>query len=251
MQTPVPTSKRRLTSAARCLQAAARGAERFRSTLILLCGIAAVAAWQSATAEQPPKPLYPFSVTEYDSGSTWTYVTMDGGDIGVVDLNEIRDGDISTVVELLQRHGEWTGAGESLELATINVRRRSVTLTQLVHGIRVDNVIDIRTDEGGNVTRLTSAIVHPEAISNLPTILEGDAVAIAQEALRNHLAQSNSVVHIRRNEFAQPKLYLDPQPDLNGPVRFYWTMHMRALGSGDTYAVTVDAHSGDSDVTQR
>ncbi len=213
------------------------------AVLALLC--------QPVTASSESISYAPFAVPEYDSGGTWTYVTMDGGHIGLIDLDEIKNGDFSSAVALLQAHRDWTGAGDDLELAMVDVRARNVMLAQLVHGTLVDLPISIRTDEHGNVIRLTSVIVHPEAISNVPTILEEDAVAIGKEALRNYLEQSDSRVHILRNEAAQPTLYLEPPENLNGPVRFYWRMHMRALGGRDTYAVLVDAHSGDSEVNWR
>ena len=266
MRIPGPTWKRRSTSAAsppstlsrrapispiRRLPASTTGSSRLPLVLALFFGIAATVGWHSSVADQPPKPLHPLKVTEYESGSTWTYVEMEGSDIGMLDLDEIREGELSAVVELLQRHREWTSAGEDLRLTAPVVTERHVSVRQLVHGIRVGTPIGIWTDQHGNVVQLSSAIVDPEAIRDMPTILQDDAVAIATEALRNHLGQSNSIVHILRNQTAQPTLYLDPQADMNGPVRFYWRMYMRALGGSHAFTVKVDAHSGDSEVRRR
>ena len=114
MQTPGPTWKRRSTSAAK--------ADIFlRSILFMVCGVLVACPWRVGAATVASHEPYPFQVTGFESGRTWTFVTLDGGDIGRVDTDEIREGDLSSVIDLLQRHSEWTGAEEDLRFAELCV----------------------------------------------------------------------------------------------------------------------------------
>ena len=245
MQTPGPISKRRSTSAADV-------AILHRSILIFLCGVLAACSWLSARAEIPPIPPDPFKVIEHGSGVTWTYVTLEDGDIGSIDLDEIREGNVTSVVELLQEHGEWTGVDEDYELLLFGgVRDGYIVFTQLVHGMRVSPGSSIYFDQHGNVTRLQTTVVHPEAVDNLPSILEQDAVALGNEALRNFLAQSDAQAAISGFPSPSPTgrgpiLLIRPH-DLDDPPRIYWRLNFQSADGG-RYRVYVDAHSGDTQI---
>ncbi len=91
MQIPGPIWKRKSISAV-------SAQSLHRSILIFLCGAYAACSWLSAFADQPPKPPHPFKITDYGSGTTWTYVTIEDGDIGLIDLDEIREGNVTSIV---------------------------------------------------------------------------------------------------------------------------------------------------------
>ncbi len=249
MQTPDPTSRRRSTWAAsvRAL---------LRSFLILSCGLWASLPLQPAFAEILA-PLEPFKVVEHGSGNTWTYVTLRDGDIGILQLEDVRAGDFTSVVSLLQRHSEWTGVDHDLEFEVLSLSSRDVRFVQLVHGIYVSgHSVFVRFEEDGTVTRLQSAIVHPAAVTDLPSILERDAVEIGKQALRNSLGRSDAEVRMIENPDRiglegwdrEPTLFLDTH-GLNDPPSFFWRLLVG--GGGDLRQVLVDAHSGESRVTPK
>ncbi len=243
MQFPDSTSKRISASAAD---------RRSHLVLLLICGLFAAAPWSAVRADIAAHEPHPFAVSDHRSGSTATYVGISGGDIGRVRPEELRAGDPSSVVALLQRHSEWTGAGPELELELWRAFERHALFRQRVHGILVDSNVKVFFDEHGHITSFSSVLVHTDAVSNLPTILKPDAIEIAKQAFRNYQGHSNASVLILPIEgwgpdIDGPTLYLVPR-GLNEPVQFQWQMTVMTRTGGVTHTVLVDAHSGETSI---
>ncbi|MDJ0908454.1 MAG: hypothetical protein QNI99_04650 [Woeseiaceae bacterium] len=220
------------------------------AALALLC--------QPVTAYSETLEYPPFAVADHDKGSTWTSVRLEGGHIGSLDLEGIRNGDLSSIVALLQRHSDWTGADHDLDLRVSKLTERDVVLVQRVHGTAVSrHDTRIRFDEHGGVRQLSSLIIHPDAVGNMPTILARDAVEMAKEAVRNHLGRSDATVATIDDPArfglddleTGPTLYLKLQ-GYDEPPQFYWWVLLSARTSerGDWYHVNIDAHSGETTV---
>lgn len=247
MQIPGPTSKLRSTSAA--------SAESLhRSALIFLCSLLVASSLLPTRAEIPPPAPAPFKIIEHISGSAWTRVRLEDGYIGEVDLDEVRDGDLTTVVQLLQTLSDWTEAGDDLELVLVSMHGRTVLFRQSISGVRVTSIGSVRTDERGNVTRLASVIAHPASVRQLPTMTEGEAVEIGISAWRSHVGSESAeaVVLPRPGSDADvdpPMLYLNLADDPDADPEFSWRMEVMWVVGGRSRTVDVNARSGESRVS--
>ncbi len=253
MRIPVPISRRRSTSAVDRPRPTFGG--KYRNSClraVVMLAIVAACTMDIANAEIPPPPD-PFKVTEHRSGSTWTQVILEDGHIGEVDLDEIRDGDLTSVVELLQDHSDWTEAGDDLELVLVSMHGRTMSFRQQANGVRVTSACSIRSDEHGNVVRLRSVLAHPASFRDSPTMTEDEAIEIGKRAWQSYVGSESAVAVVLPRpgsgaDVEPPTLYLNLPDDPDGNPEFSWRMEVMWVAGGRSRTVDVNARSGDSQV---
>ncbi|MDJ0908455.1 MAG: hypothetical protein QNI99_04655 [Woeseiaceae bacterium] len=192
----------------------------------------------------------PFTVTGYESGSSWTVVEIEGGNIGLLNPDIIRDGDLSGIIDLLLEHAEWTGAEPGIEIVARRVSEESVEFRQRVHGALVERTGRVHFNDWGYVSLLRSVLVPPDPAWESPPIREDEAVEIGVEAYRESLELGDAEVFVYHNpavmyDVAVPTLYLDLPDDHDGKPGYSWRMYATA-GRSMPHIVVVDARTGDT-----
>ena len=175
-----------------------------------------------------------------------TIFLMFGGDIGYVDVDSVvQDREPYSVVALLQKRHEQTGADESLELVIDWAGENEIwgyeaRFAQLIEGQSDGRRGTIVFSSSGAVGGLSGSIVNTQSLSagNL-LILEPEAEAIALEAVSRFVKSAKEPLLI-----SSPKMryVLDPE---DNKLRAQWQVPIVVRDPYDEIYVHVSAENGE------
>ena len=124
-----------------------------------------------------------------------TRFSLTHGDIGYIDVNSIlRDRNPYSIVDLLQAHGELTGAGDSLEIRIDRISEneiwgQEVMFTQMIEGRPTNEVGTVFFSPSGAVTWARGRIIDTRGLKpGGILVLAPEAEAIARDAAARHAA---------------------------------------------------------------
>lgn len=175
-----------------------------------------------------------------------TMFLMFGGDIGYVDVDSVvQNREPYSVVALLQKHHELTGADESLELVIDWARENEIWgyeagFRQLIEGQSDGMGGTIVFSSSGAVDAVSGSVVNTESLGagNL-LILESEAEAIALEAVSRFAKSAKEPLLI-----SSPKMryVLDPE---DNKLRVQWRVPIVVRDPYDEIDVHVSAENGE------
>ena len=193
---------------------------------------------------------------DYYRDETRTYIQVVKGDIGSVDVVEIMDGDLDSLVTLLRAHSGLTNATDRLDLELVEFRQNNGMLTaiyrQKIGGMPIDRLSSVDFAEDGFVLRLRSLIVDPSIDLVQPTVLEAEAIAHAINTLSNKIGYEAADVTVSVEDavaknYQPPTLYYRLTTD-NEPPSPYWRVSMQSKEHGQVQTAIVDALTGETEI---
>ena len=190
---------------------------------------------------------------QFRQNSVRTYVQIVKGNIGRVDVEELRFGNMASLVSLLKYHADLTNATDELVLQPVryftNSTRHTVRYRQWIGTRPMDITSSIEFLADGTVTRLKSTIVDPQTELVPPNIQQDEAIEHVITALSNDVGYrvDDAIVSEKPPSFESwepPTLYyrlagkdMPPEP--------YWRICIWSESHGLARRAKVDALTGE------
>ena len=193
---------------------------------------------------------------DYYRDETRTYIQIVKGEIGSVDVDELKAGNLSSLVQLLTMHSDLTNATDDLDLELIELRQNagshSAIYRQRINGMPIDHLSSVAFSADGSVTRLRSLIVDPSINLIQPTILEAEAIAHAIGTLSNEMGYHIDDITVTAEDtisenFRAPALYYRLASE-GQPPSPYWRVSMKSYEHGVVRTAKVNALTGETEI---
>ncbi len=189
-----------------------------------------------------------------------TYLKLVGGEIGTVSPSELAQQDGESIVRLLVRHQELTGAFDGIDIDVESIREERTGITaefrHRINGVPVDVSGRVKYDEDGEVLQISSLIVNPVSVAVTPSVQKDEAVIHAIDAVSNEHGRVPSNVTVQLVDLAaedrsNPTLWYG-FADQDSAPHAYWTISM-TFNDGHYYAfeAIVNAQTGETTVQNR